>query len=208
MRSRRARWSFVLMLALSACAEGGSRGSGISTVLVGNVAGVQGAAPTSGSLASIRVKIEGTGIHRVTDASGAFTVRGDFEGMVSVLFVVPGAGNAARLISNVPANGQLTLTDVTVDTESGQAQASRQGIAFQATLVSIDCSAQVASVVSRTDQQVDQDQYLLRLDTSSVTDAQGHPVPCRALSAGDAASVQGRVNPDLSFGDATVVVGE
>lgn len=206
MKPRLARLSLVLLLACSGCAEGGSRGSGISTSIFGNIASVQGAG-ASGSLASIRVKVEGTGIHGVTNASGAFNMHGSFEGMTTVLFTLPGNGGSARLFSNVPANGRLTLSDVTVDTDSGEASAVNQGIQFEATIVSVDCTALVATVVSQSDAPEDPDQYVLRLDTSSVVDPQGQPVPCRALVGGDTASVDGSVNPDGSFGDATVVVG-
>lgn len=208
MMSRFARLSFAFMLTFSACAEGGSRGSGLSTVIGGNVVGLSETAPAGASLESIRVSIAGTRIHGVTDAHGAFSFHGNFEGMVGVRFALPKGGGQAQLTSNVPANGRLTLSDVTIDTVSGEAHAARQGIEFEAIIVSVDCTAMTATVVSQRDKPDNLDQYLLRLDTSSVVDAQGNPIRCTALVAGDTASVDGTVNPDGSFGNATVVVGD
>src|SRR5262249_34452730 len=108
--------------ALGSCvAEGGSRGSGISTSIVGNVVSVQSGAATrptsSGSsraraatrqslrlltiaranteIEGIVVRIEDTDIETQTDSSGAFTLQGDFDGKRTLVFQLPRDSGAA-----------------------------------------------------------------------------------------------------------------
>jgi hypothetical protein len=52
----------------------------------------------------------------------------------------------------------------------------------------------------------DVDEYIGQLDTSSLQDSRGVPVPCSAVRQGQHASVQGMVNRDGTFGDATIVL--
>ena len=226
----------ALMLALGGCVEGGSRGSGISTGVFGNVTRVQMAArrdPSRGEaprvlaqlraffapevesvagaqtdLQGISVAIEGTGIHGETDANGNFSVAGNFEGMVSLVFELPNGGGQARIALNVPAGGTLTLNNVVIDTEAEQAVAETQDVDFDAIITGIDCQALILTLVSSQESAGDVDHYTLRLGTSSVQDSNGVPVPCADLRSGDAASVQGRVDPDGTFGHATVVLQE
>src|SRR5262245_62528024 len=102
MKWRYAAWLPLILTvaALASCAEGGSRGSGISTAIRGNVQRVQSAsllrsqAASPGLLARVRdiwdidataharspvegiaVVIEGTDIRGQTDANGDFSVR-------------------------------------------------------------------------------------------------------------------------------------
>jgi len=224
----------ALILALGGCAEGGSRGSGIGTGVFGNVVAVQMAARSDSSraeasrvparqrasftpqvvsvagaqtaVAGISVAVEGTAIHGETDANGNFSVTGNFEGMISLVFQLPNGGGLARIALNVPAGGSLTLNNVVIDTEAEQAVAETQDVDFDAIITGIDCDARVLTMVSSQEGSGDVDDYTLRLDTSSVQDSNGVPVPCGDLRSGDRASVEGLVDPDGTFGHATVVL--
>jgi hypothetical protein len=210
-----------LMAALSACAEGGSRGSGIFTEVRGNVesvqtaavparlraslhSGIENVAPAATAIAGIRVAVEGTGIRGETDTSGNFSLRGNFEGMINLVFQLPDDGGQAQIGLNVPAGGQLTLNNVTVDAPQGAAVADTQGVDFDGIITGIDCRSLILTLVSTHQGPDDTDEYTLRLDTSSVRDAQGDPVACADIRDGEQAVVQGFVNPDGTFGDATV----
>jgi hypothetical protein len=194
-----------LIATLSACAEGGSRGSGIFTEVRGNVESVQPVAAATG-IAGIRVGVEGTGISGETDTSGDFSLRGGFEGMIHLVFQLPDAGGQAQIALNVPAGGQLTLNNVTVDAQQGAAVAETQAVDFDGIITGIDCQRLILTLVSTHQGPDDVDDYTLRLDTSVVRNAQGDPVACADIRNGEQAIVQGFVNPDGSFGDATVVL--
>jgi hypothetical protein len=212
-----------LIAMLSACAEGGSRGSGIFTEVRGNVESVQAAAaparlraslhngsenvvPAATEIGGIRVAVEGTGIRGETDTDGNFSLRGGFEGMIHVIFQLPDGGGQAQIALNVPAGGQLTLNNVTVDAQQGAAVAETQAVDFDGIITGIDCRSLILTLMSTHQGPDDVDEYTLRLDTSSVRDAQGDPVACADIGDGEQAAVQGFVNPDGTFGEATVVL--
>jgi hypothetical protein len=229
--NRRPAALLLLMLALSACAEGGTRGSGITTLL-GNVQAVQTAArprqPSSGMerlLADVRaffdidvaavarartavegidVSVEGTGAHDRTDANGEFTVQGHFDGSITVVFELPEGGGQARIPLTVPAGGRLTLNNVTIDPEQEEASAETQDVDFDGTIIGIYCQSLTIRMVSSQEAPGDTDQYTVRLDTSSVRDVHGNTLACEDIPEGARASVQGMVNSDGTFGNATV----
>lgn len=220
------------ILTLWACAEGGTRGSGISTTVAGNVAVIQTTAlprrARSGSLGflaelreffrietvarartaieGIHVAIEGTDVQGQTDANGSFSLQGDFHGHVNVVFQPPDDGGPARLAIDVPAAGTLTLHNVRLDTARGEAVPETQDVDFEGIITDIDCQGFTLTLVSAQDNPPDTDQYVLRLDTSSLLDAEGNPLSCGDLRGGDQATVRGTVNPDGTFGHATVEV--
>ena len=222
-----------LILALWGCAEGGSRGSGISTAVLGNVVRVQtdepgaaadavvpgavaqlraffalqeGVARAGTDLQGINVVIEGTGIHGQTDVNGDFSLSGDFEGMVNLIFELPDGRWQAHIALNVPAAGKLTLNNVVIDTQTGAAIPETQAVDFDAIITAVDCPALALTLVSAQHGPDDVDDYTLRLDTSSVQNNAGDPVPCADLRSGERAWVQGFVNPDGTFGEATVTL--
>jgi len=220
-----------LIFVLWACAEGGTRGSGIfSTEVQGNVAsvqiaalmprpaeapgfwarlravaggGIEPAAHAATDLEGIRVVIEGTSIQATTDADGNFTLAGAFDGMVTLLFELP-QGGTARIGLNVPAAGTMTMSNVDVDTQTGVATAEQLEVDFEGEVVGVYCQALVMRLVSSHAPSNDMDTYDVDLATSSVTDSRGDAVPCPAIPDGAVAEVRGVVNPDGSFGDATV----
>lgn len=190
-----------LILTLWACAEGGSRGSGISTAVLGNVESVQ----TAGTgVEGIRVTVEGTSARSVTNTSGTFSVGGSFEGQIHLVFQVPDGGGEAQIALNVPAGGRLTLNNVVIDTEQGEAVAETQDVDFDGTITGVDCTRLTLALVSTHHSPDDVDAYTVRLDTSSVRNAQGDIVACADIGVGEQATVQGVVNPDGTFGHATI----
>lgn len=219
------------ILALGACAsEGGSRGSGISSTVVGNVASVQTAAhpmpPSSGTryalaewrklfqiqmvalagdeIEGIQVIVEGTDIRGETDANGHFSVQGNFEGFIGLVFQLPDGGGQARIALNMPAAGTFTLDNVRVDAQTGVAYAETQDVAFEGIIAGIDCPGLTLTVVSIQHSTPDADRYTVRLDASSLRDATGNTVACADLRGSERVMVQGMANSDGSFGDATV----
>ena len=219
----------LLVLALGAC-DGGSRGSGITTA-EGTIASVQTAllpappraravgrlallrrwlmlespAEAQSGVGGIRVLIEGTSIEDETDGSGAFSLRGSFEGYVTMRFELPGSGAVARISLNAPAGGVLTLDGVHIDAPSGQATAQRKTVVFDGIVAGSDCSGSMLQLVSRQRSATDTDVYDVELEGSSIRDAGGSPLPCQALRVGDPVHLDGAVNDDGTFGSAEIV---
>lgn len=213
------RLALLGLVLLGSCAlDGGSSGTGITTITEGNVSSIltasaSGMAPSidttaaaaSASLAGIVVSVDGTGLHDETDASGAFRLSGDYESEVTIRFVRAQGRIEASLAVNVPAGGTLGLQDVALDVASGAAVPASQSVLFDGTITAIDCAGGELQLVSaqRPD---DGDVYVVRLAGSSIVDQAGAPVACTALATGQDATVSGSVAPDGSFADATVEV--
>ncbi len=220
----------ALICTLGGCAEGGSRGSGISTAVEGNVAGVQiasllpaprgatrprlgtlhdllaveGVARAGTDLEGIEVTIEGTAFQAQTDAAGRFSLHGSFEGDVTLIFQRPADSLLARLAINVPAAGTLTLNNIHIDAAQGQASPESQSAQFEGVITAIDCSTSTMSMRSVQQSPTDLDLYTIRLDTSVIRDSRGNVLSCSDLQNGQQALVQAQVNPDGSFGNGTV----
>jgi uncharacterized membrane protein YgcG len=222
--------AIVLAFGAAAC-DGGSSGTGITgiTTAQGNVAGSSSAlrvtpasrrpatmlarilgllrfeseASARGSLEGIRVTIEGTSIETRTDAAGLFSLRGDFAGPVGMLFELPEGGSSARLVITVPRGGQVTVTNVQVDTQSGEATADTQRVRFDGLVNGTNCSQQAATVVSR-ETPNDGNTYSVDLASASVRDSVGNPLDCANLTSGDSVGVDGEVAGDGQV-DANVV---
>jgi hypothetical protein len=77
----------------------------------------------------IRISIEGTTLSTQTDAVGQFVVRGNFAGPATMVFDLPGGGQAS-LIVVVPRGGELTLSNVRIDARTGKATADSQRVRF------------------------------------------------------------------------------
>lgn len=226
-------WSALLplVLALGSCSlDGGSRGSGISTAVDGNVASVDAVASSlplvietrsqftrvrdflaieaiaraRTAVEGIHVLIEGTDAQRETDANGRFSIRGNFEGAVNLVFQLPNGGGTARLAINAPAAGRLTLDDIHVNSATGAASAATQHVLFDGIVTHVDCQGQILTLVSIAQSPTDTDRYMVRLDTSSVRDAHGNRLTCSDLQTGARAMIQGVVNADGTFGDAAI----
>lgn len=222
----------ALCYVLGGCAEGGLRGSGISTVAKGNVGSVQTAAllsPPRSSAGSwlvplreqlaveavaraatpvegIRVAVEGTRVASETDADGRFSLRGKFEGKVTLVFERPEDGLMARLPINVPAGGTLTLTNIHIDATLGVAAAETQSAQFEGIITDVNCGESTIAMRSVYESPTDADSYLVRLDTSVLTDSRGNVLACADLRGGEQAIVHAEVNADGTFGNGTVEV--
>jgi hypothetical protein len=229
MRYLRIALLLPFFLGLAGC-DGGARGSGITTA-EGTVESVQtallapsrarplggwatfrrwltfeGRAEAQVGVAGIRVFIEGTSIEDETDAEGAFSLRGNFEGDVTIRFELPTTGAAASIAINAPAGGVLTLDRVHIDTRNGQATPQNQLVQFDGIVTDIQCAASRLQLVSSQRSSTDTDVYDVNLEGSSIRDANGSPLPCEALRSGDHVQLQGTVNDDGSFGNARIVL--
>jgi hypothetical protein len=195
-----------LICVLGACAsDGGGRGSGITTVVEGDVESVQTAAlPGRTATEGIHVTVEGTSAQGETDAAGRFSIRGDFDGPGTLLFQRPSDGITAEVSINVPAGGTLTISNVRIDNVHGVAIPESQSVDFTGTITATNCLAQTLTLASVGTN--DLDRYTLQLDTSSVQDIHGNILACADIRAGQRAMIHGMVNPDGSFGEAVVEV--
>jgi hypothetical protein len=210
----------IVLAAGAAACDGGSSGTGITTTAQGNVVGASSAhrgtpasrrptmlarvlgmlrfeseARARGSLEGIRVTIEGTSIETQTDAAGLFSLRGNFAGPVDMIFELPEGGSSARLVITVPRGGELTVTNVHVDTRSGQATADSQRVRFEGLVDGTNCSQQAATMVSR-ETPNDGNTYSVDLGSASVRDRAGNPLGCANLTSGESADVDGEVGGD------------
>jgi hypothetical protein len=96
-----------------------------STVLarIGELFRVVGRAWAQSGVEGVRVSVEGTPFETVTDAGGSFVVRGDFAGVVTLLFQRDADGLVARLAIDMPEGGTVTLRNVTCSGADGACQA-------------------------------------------------------------------------------------
>lgn len=193
-----------IILAVWACADGGTRGTGISTTVLGNVVSVQTASPMD--LVGIAVMVEGTDVGGETDAEGDFFLAGAFDGRVDLLFELPAGGGPARIALNVPGGGWLSLSNVHVDTVHGVATAESAEVDFQGIVVATDCVQGILTMRSALRPSDDANQYVMLLDQSSLLDHAGNPVPCTDVHRGTSGSVRGVAYPDGAFGEATIVL--
>lgn len=226
------KWQRLVLLALvltveSCGSDGGSSGTGITTAQ-GNVAAVErllqrmgdpapvglamarpgaiiAAVGASPDLVGIRVSIEGTDISGETDTSGAFRVRGDYDSIVTLLFERARDGIEARISVNAPAGGTLTLEDVRLDTSTGEAIPRTQLVSFAGLIETTDCAGGTITLVSRSNPN-DGDEYVVDLAGSTIEDGQGNALACSALASGDSTELDGVVEADGTFGQATIVV--
>jgi hypothetical protein len=228
-----ARLALIAAFFLCSCGlDGGSRGTGITSTVLGNVVSVQMSASvwphrdrnsaqfahlghfvrrlreasTAGQVEGITVTVEQSGAQGITDSAGSFSVRGKFEGRLTLLFTRPEGAIRAHTAINLPAGGTLTLNNVRIDNAHGVASADSEDVDFLGQIVQIDCAAQNLILVASRRAPSDSDSYTLRLDTSTLLDPQGNPVSCDDLRNGQTAHVQGTVNADGSFGHAVVVI--
>ncbi len=203
MATRRAAL-LSIMLALWGCADGGTRGSGISTTVLGNVVSVQASAPVN--LAGIAVTVEGTAVGSATNAEGEFFLSGAFDGRVGLLFELPTGGGQARIALNIPGGGWLSLRDVHLDTVTGVATAETLEVDFEGVVVATDCTRGLLTMRSALRSPDDPNEYVMLLEQSSLLDESGRPVPCANVADGRRGSVRGVAYPDGTFGEATIVL--
>jgi len=212
------------VLALSACAGGGgSTGTGISglTTAQGNIASAQTArrpaarrsdartwlarllesvapvriADAVTGVANVTVKIEGTSLATVSDASGSFSLQGDFGGPITLVFEGIDGGVPARLGINVPTGGTLTLTNVRLDDRSGQAFVDARNLSFDGVVAGTNCPGGSLDMVSEATPD-DGNRYAVNVQGAILRDSAGAPIQCPDLSTGDVLSVQGLVRDD------------
>jgi hypothetical protein len=186
--------------------DGGSRGSGITSTIQGNVQLVENTSDQQIALEGIRVRVEDHSPKSITNPAGEFQVQGQFSGHLTVLFIRKSDRTRASLPIYLPSGGTLTLNGVTIDVPAGTAVADSADVDFVGEITQVDCAGQTLTMLSANRPPGNTDMYLVRLDTSSLVDTQGNPVACLALRNGVDAHVQGMVESDGSYGNATVTV--
>ncbi len=227
-----APWRFLLaaLLATVLCAcDGGSRGSGITTVQ-GDVEALQSAsralldgprtarhvrstrpwsleaeALAESGVGGVRVLVDGTGVAGVTDEMGAFRLSGRFEGDLTVRFELSD-GSTAVLSVNAPAGGTLTLEGVQIDSANARATTRQQLVEFDGLVTKADCPNARIELVSVHRAPGDTDVYEVQLSDSSIRDGHGATVSCLDVRVGESTHVQGVVEPDGTFGRAEIDV--
>jgi len=224
--------ALIAALVLYSCGlDGGSRGTGITALAAGNVASVQTSAgvgpprdsnsarlakpgdfvPTPQASAAspvqgITVTVEPHAGQGTTDSAGMFSVRGSFEGQLTLLFTRSQDAIRASIAINIPAGGALTVNNVRINSASGTATADSEHVDFLGNIVGANCTSQTLILIASLHAPSDTETYTVRLATSSLRDPQGRPVSCADLRNGQRVRVQGTVNADGSFGHALVVV--
>jgi hypothetical protein len=211
----------IALLILHGCGlGGGSRGSGIESIADGNVSAIQLTQASGGSrsdlaasnaaaavpVSGVTVTVVPGGQHGLTNPAGAFLVAGSFEAEMTLLFTRASDSIRASLPIDIPAGGTLTLHDVVIDNARGAATPASQEVDFTGQFTQVQCPVLTLVMVSIFRSPGDTDSYMVRLATSTVEDQDGKPVPCSALSVGQVAHVHGTVNPDGSFGHASIIV--
>lgn len=198
----------VLMLVLAACggggggfaSDGGVSGTGISAV-TGNVAAITG---DDGVVAGISVTIAGTDLVAETDAGGFFSVSGEFDGPVTLVFARPADGLSVQVDVQVPAGGNLELADIVLDGASGEARPERREVSFRGRIDAVDCPGDRLFVVSRFESA--RLVFTIRLDRMILRGTADRPIGCDDLRAGMDVVVTGIVQDDESIADGEVEV--
>jgi hypothetical protein len=215
------RWRSIvatLLLVCAGCADGGQRGTGISS-FEGNVVAVEhGAAEApaaaqgvarmaSDAVSGILVSVEGTDLQTETDAQGSFSLHGAFGGDTALRFARAGDGIDVRYSVNAPAGGTTTVRNLTLQVSSGTAVPTAVYVAFEGRVVGLDCAMSrlvCASVTVPADQIDEDDTYVVDLTESTVHDSAGHAVACDAFAAGDTMHIDGAYLRDGTIGQADI----
>jgi hypothetical protein len=202
------RLTLLVLLVLWSCGaiDGGDRGSGITATVQGAVQAVQSSSGQGSSVQGIRASVKGHGAKSVTDSTGTFQVQGQFSGHLTVLFTRKSDGLRATLSVYLPSSGILTLNGVSIDATNGTVTVASANVDFLGLITQVDCAGQTLTMLSAKRPAGDTDQYVVDLSNSTITDSQGKPVSCLAVQSGQTAHVQGEVENDGSFGNATIVV--
>jgi hypothetical protein len=201
----------LAMLALAGCAaEGGVTGTGIASVS-GNVVQVSQTAAAPAALPfPIRVTVqELPSATAVTDADGAFTVRGAFSGTVTLQFANAADGSPiGPLALEVPAGSSTLLENIEIHTaaplpERVRPRAVRQLDVF-GHLDLVECAADGTGTLLVSDNGHPPRQYLATLTADTVIlGRDGAALTCAELSATHRPPL--RVEGLLRLADQTIV---
>ncbi len=216
----------LLLAAGCSSSDGGSSGTGISTVQ-GNVASTQSAmrpqrrlgatwlarvmsfihfetsAVADSAVGDITLTVDGTGISTQTDSAGNFVLRGSFDGPFELAFNRAEDNLAASLAVSVPKGGTLTLTNLQLDGRSGRVSADRRHVEFDGVVVNADCGQGILTVVSRAAPD-DGHRYAVHLGNAAVTDEQGRSRRCADLGNGSFVHASGELRDDLGYDSESV----
>jgi hypothetical protein len=186
--------------------DGGSRGTGITSILQGSVASVQTASNPESSVEGLSVVVQHHSAHAMTNSGGEFVLQGSFDGHLTALFSRSTDKVRARLPIYLPSGGTMTLNGVHIDSTTATATVDSATIDFVGQITQIDCVGETLTMLPAKRPPGDTDTYTVLLNTSSLVDSLGNPVACSQLSNGEFANIQGTVNDDNTFGDALIVI--
>jgi hypothetical protein len=187
----RARW--VACIAFTAvfvgcAADGGPTGTGISTLIRGNVIAVESSTGTSDpNTTAVRVTIdEMPGIEDTTNAAGDFDLSGTFSGLLIVRFTAVDVSATQAL--DVPAGSEIVLSDVVVGPRAIRLRAARQ-MGFLGSIALVDCEAGDLLIDDRAPRK---NQFLVRLVPDTIlVDGDANAVACSALKTGSPVAIEG-----------------
>ncbi|MGH7787314.1 MAG: hypothetical protein ACRERC_10640 [Candidatus Binatia bacterium] len=194
---------------LGCASEGGIAGTGASAVS-GNITLVseQTALQDAALPFPIRVSIsEFPGIESVTDAAGAFALRGDFSGAVTLQFANADSGaDIGPLALEIPAGSSTLLENIEIRTNAPRGERVRPAAVRQRDVFGridvVDCSAGVLLV---SDDGRPPRQFMVRVTADTViVRRDGTQLRCGALSDGLAVQVEGA----LRLADQTIVAAQ
>jgi hypothetical protein len=205
----------VVLCGCSASSDGGSSGTGLTSV-TGNVVSAQtsslrsgrpvtwlarlrallavgGTAIAQNPVEDIRVSIEGTNVAGRTDANGFFRLEGDFAGPIGMRLERPDDALSARLVIVVPNGGALTLSNVRIN--GAQVGVDSERVTYDGVVLSTNCAANLADTVSsrRPD---DGNVYRVHLGGASLQDVAGAPISCSNLRGNQVVRVDGAIRSD------------
>jgi hypothetical protein len=197
---------------LGCASEGGIAGTGASAVS-GNITLVseQTALQDAALPFPIRVSIsEFPGIESVTDAAGAFALRGAFSGAVTLQFANADSGaDIGPLALEIPAGSSTLLENIEIRTNAPRGERVRPGAVRQLDVFGrldlVDCAAGEAGLLLVSDDGRPRRQFMVRLTADTVIARRdGTRLRCAALSAGLAVQVEGA----LRLADQTIVAAQ
>lgn len=180
----------VLLAALIGCAEGGVSGTGISAVS-GNVVQVSETASLEALPFPIRVTVEELpSASAVTDAAGAFTLRGAFSGPVTLQFSNAADGAPiGPLALEIPAGSSTVLENIEIRLAAPLADRVRPRAIRQLDVFGrldlVECAADGSGTLLVSDDGRPPRQFLARLTSeTAIARADGTPITCAALNDG------------------------
>jgi hypothetical protein len=122
---------------------------------------------TASTVQGITVTVQPNGGQSITDSAGLFSVRGAFEGTLTLRFTRAQDAIRASITIDLPAGGALTLNNVRIDATNGTATADSENVDFLGDIVGVNCTSQTLLMIASQHRAGDTDSYTVRLDTSS-----------------------------------------
>jgi hypothetical protein len=202
----------LVCAALAGCAsEGGVTGTGISASVSGNVTLVTEGLPSALPF-PIRITVDqAPALTAVTDADGAFVLRGGFSGAVTLQFSNAVDGTSiGPLALEIPAGSVTVLENITIDTAAPPAARVQPTAVRQFDVVGridlVECGRDAATLLVTDNARVPR-QFLIDLvTTTEIVSRAGEPLVCSDLRAGLQVRVEGLLRPRTQVLVATQII--